>query len=270
MRKIYGMYFSGTDTTKKIGEFLADRLSQYLQGEKRIYDFTLPAARKGYPEFTEDDIVVFGTPVIAGRVPNVLLPYLRTIRGNQAAAVPVVLYGNRNYDDALIELRDLLENGGFRTMAAGAFIGEHTFSKILAAGRPDQKDMETAGTFARQIAESLAAWDGKHPVPVKGETPYRYYYQPRDRYGSKIDIRKVKPKVNDSCTDCGLCVEICPMGSISGEDVRQYTGICMKCGACIKKCPHHARYYDDEGYLYHKKELEEMYERRAEPEIFLL
>lgn len=44
----------------------------------------------------------------------------------------------------------------------------------------------------------------------------------------------------------------------------------MKCGACIKKCPHHARYYDDEGYLYHKKELEEMYERRAEPEIFLL
>ena len=88
MRKIYGMYFSGTDTTKKIVEFLADRLSQYLQGEKRIYDFTLPAARKGYPEFTEDDIVVFGTPVIAGRVPNVLLPYLRTIRGNQAAAVP--------------------------------------------------------------------------------------------------------------------------------------------------------------------------------------
>ena len=67
-----------------------------------------------------------------------------------------------------------------------------------------------------------------------------------------------------------MCVEICPMGSISGEDVRQYTGICMKCVACIKKCPHHARYYDDEGYLYHKKELEEMYERRAEPEIFLL
>lgn len=61
MRKIYGMYFSGTDTTKKIVEFLADRLSQYLQGEKRIYDFTLPAARKGYPEFTEDDIVIFGT-----------------------------------------------------------------------------------------------------------------------------------------------------------------------------------------------------------------
>ena len=199
MRKIYGMYFSGTDTTKKTVEFLADRLSRYLQGEKRIYDFTLPGARKGYPEFTEDDIVIFGTPVIAGRVPNVLLPYLKTIRGNGAAAVPVVLYGNRNYDDALIELRDLLEAGGFRTMAAGAFIGEHTFSEILAAGRPDQKDMETAGTFARQ-----------------------------------------------------------------------YTGICMKCGACIKKCPHHARYYDDEGYLYHKKELEEMYERWAEPEIFLL
>ena len=42
----------------------------------------------------------------------------------------------------------------------------------------------------------------------------------------------------------------------------------MKCGACVKKCPSQAKYFDDPGYLYHKKELEEMYERRAESRIF--
>ena len=43
---------------------------------------------------------------------------------------------------------------------------------------------------------------------------------------------------------------------------------CIKCGACIKKCPQGAKYYEDPGYLYHKTELEEMYTRRAEPEMF--
>lgn len=88
-------------------------------------------------EFRQAILSVFGTPVIAGRVPNVLLKYLADIRGNGALGVPVVLYGNRNYDDALIELRDIMEAGGIRTIAAGAFIGEHSFSKVLGAGRPD-------------------------------------------------------------------------------------------------------------------------------------
>ena len=269
MAKIYGMYFSGTDTTKKIVEFLSDQLVKERNLGKIIYDFTLPDRRKRYPKFEKDDIVVFGTPVIAGRVPNVLLPYLKTIEGNQAIAVPVVLYGNRDYDDALIELRDLLEADGFRTLAAGAFIGEHSFSKTLAAGRPDEDDLKIAKDFAQKIVKVLETWDGTHPIPVRGESPYRFYYQPRNRYGNSIDIRKVKPKVNDQCNGCGRCVSVCPMGSISKEDASQYTGICIKCGACIKKCPEHARYYDDEGYLYHKKELEEMYERRAKPEIFI-
>ncbi|MPN11374.1 hypothetical protein SDC9_158675 [bioreactor metagenome] len=84
-----------------------------------------------------------------------------------------------------------------------------------------------------------------------------------------IDIRKVKPKTNDKCNNCGICVKVCPMGSISSENVREYTGICIKCGACIKKCPQNAKYYDDENYLYHKKDLEEEFQRRAEPETFL-
>ena len=59
------------------------------------------------------------------------------------------------------------------------------------------------------------------------------------------------------------------MGSISKEDPTQVPGICIKCCACVKKCPVGAKYYDDDGYLYHQHELEELYARRAEPEWFL-
>lgn len=54
------------------------------------------------------------------------------VRAVTAIAIPIVLFGNRNYDDALIELRNLLEEDGFNTIAAGAFVGEHAFSYTFA------------------------------------------------------------------------------------------------------------------------------------------
>ncbi len=267
-KKVWAVYFSATDTTKKIVLTIADEAARLLGAEREDYDFTPPGMRENGFAAGKDDLVIFGTPVYAGRVPNVLLKYLATIQGNGALAVPVVLFGNRNFDDGLIELRDILENTGFHTVAAAAFVGEHSFSKTLAAGRPDADDMKEALAFAGKIAEKVKGLpEGEAPAPVEVEGvphPYRGYYQPRDRKGVSIDIRMVKSLVSDA-----FCADVCPMGSISHENVREYTGICIKCGACIKKCPKQARYYEDEGYLYHQHELEEGYTRRAAISIFL-
>ena len=272
-KKVWAVYFSATDTTKKTVLTIADEAARLLGAEREDYDFTLPGMRENGFAAGKDDLVIFGTPVYAGRVPNVLLKYLATIQGNGALAVPVVLFGNRNFDDGLIELRDILENTGFHTVAAAAFVGEHSFSKTLAAGRPDADDMKEALAFAGKVAEKVKGLpEGEAPAPVEVEGvphPYRGYYQPRDRKGVSIDIRKVKSLVSDACDDCKICADVCPMGSISHEHVREYTGICIKCGACIKKCPKQARYYEDEGYLYHQHELEEGYTRRAAISLFL-
>ena len=272
-KKVWAVYFSATDTTKKTVLTIADEAARLLGAEREDYDFTLPRMRENGFAAGKDDLVIFGTPVYAGRVPNVLLKYLATIQGNGALAVPVVLFGNRNFDDGLIELRDILENTGFHTVAAAAFVGEHSFSKTLAAGRPDADDMKEALAFAGKVTEKVKGLpEGEAPAPVEVEGvphPYRGYYQPRDRKGVSIDIRKVKSLVSDACDDCKICADVCPMGSISHENVREYTGICIKCGACIKKCPQQARYYEDEGYLYHQHELEEGYTRRAAISLFL-
>lgn len=270
--KVWAVYFSPTNTTKKIVTAVTGCLSQELKLPKETYDFTVPEVRTHGVTFKKEDIVVFGIPTYAGRIPNVLLKYLATVRAEGALAVPIALYGNRNFDDSLIELRNLLEENGFHTVAGAAFIGEHSFSKTLAKNRPDIKDMMIAGQFAKKAADKIKKIEDVstlQPVEVKGETPIRTYYQPRDRKGMPIDIRKVKPLTKETCINCGICADVCPMGSISRENVAEFTGICIKCGACIKKCPVEAKYYEDEGYLYHKTELELGYERRAEPELFL-
>ena len=274
IKKVWAVYFSATGTTRKIVTEIARIIAEKTGSVREEFDFTLPDARVDVLRFSADDLVVFGTPVYAGRVPNVLLKYLVTVKGNGAAAVPVVLYGNRNYDDALIELRDILEQGGFHTISASAFVGEHSFSTILAKGRPDEADMAVAKEFAQKTAEKLASIadiSTLPPIHVTGiPNPYRGYYQPRDRRGNPVDIRKVKPLTHADCNGCGICADVCPMGAIHRNNVREVNGICIKCGACMKKCPIQAKYYEDPGYLYHQHELEEELTRRAEPELFFI
>lgn len=271
---VWAVYFSGTGTTEKVVLTIKDQIIKERLLAQKIIDFTQPSQREKQMTFTGKDIVIFGMPIIAGRVPNLMLSYLKTIKGGGALCVPIVLYGNRNFDDGLIELRDILQEAGFVTVAAGAFVGEHSFSNTLGKGRPDRNDLDLACKLGHIISEiSICVEKGimpKTPVSVPGVSkPYREYYKPKDRQGNYIDIRKIKPKTDkEKCNDCKLCVGICPLGSIDYDDVSMIKGICMKCCGCIKKCPQGAKYFDDPGYLYHKHELEDMYKGYKKSQIF--
>ena len=271
IKKVWAVFFSPTGGTEKVATTVAKAVAKALNVECFTYDFTLPQNRENEVVFSEGDIVVLGTPVIAGRIPNLLLPYLNEkIRGEGAFGVPVVSFGNRNYDDALIELRNIMEVKGFRTIAGGGFVSEHSFSRTLGGGRPDAEDVKKLQEFGEKIGEKVdSGWVYDGPVYVNGEDPIRPYFTPRDRHGNAIDIRKVKPKTGDGCCGCGICAEVCPLGSIPKENPTVTIGTCMKCCACIKKCPTGAKYFDDPGFIYHKEELEELYEGRAEGEYFL-
>lgn len=200
---VWAAYFSATDTTKKVVTQIARRLSQQLQCPMQTFDFTPKRVRKTPKAFAAGDLVVFGTPVYAGRVPNLLIKYVASVQGNGALAVPVVCYGNRNYDDALSELRLTLTAGGFHPVAGAAFSCQHSFSLTQGAGRPDISDLTIATGFADQVyhkVEALPSAETCPPLFVKGNDPVGPYYTPRDRHGNPINILPVKPKTKDTCT----------------------------------------------------------------------
>ena len=265
------MYFSGTGTTKKMVTYIASELAKKLDCEYEPFDFTLPGTRKEPKAYSKDDIVVLGTPVIAGRVPNLLLKYLDTVEGNGAYGIPVVLFGNRNFDNGLIELRNELEAHGFHTVAGAGIPTEHVFSSKLATGRPDADDLVKIAEFGEKVAEKVSGLtEIPEKIAVRGDDPVGAYYTPLGTDGKPAVFLKAKPKTDpEKCTKCGICATVCPMGSIPKDAPDTCTGICIKCHACIKACPAGAKYFDDEAFLSHVEMLKQNFQRRAEAEWFI-
>lgn len=269
--RVFSVYFSPTGNTKTIVLAVGKGLSEKMSCSFYEKNFTLLKDREEVFSFDKDDIVILGTPVIAGRVPNLLLPFLQSMRFNKSLVVPVVTFGNRSYDDALRELADICEDGGGIVIGAGAFPAEHSFSTILASDRPDDNDISCAIEFGKKLGNMVEKNDCFHSVSdsIKGRDRYtREYYKPVDSRGNHIDIRKVKPKTKDSCDYCMWCVEHCPLESIDKKNPKLIAGICMKCCSCIKGCHRNAKFFDDEGFLHHKRDLEEKFISRKDIELF--
>ena len=200
--KVWAVYFTGTGNTKKTVCTVAKAACEVLGCPCEEYDFSLPTARESDLSFT--DLVVFGTPVYAGRVPNVLLPYLtKNIKGNGALAIPVVTYGNRNFDDGLMELRNLMIANGLTPIAAGAFVGEHSFSTTLGAGRPDADDLTMARELGEQAANRVLAGQATSPVTVEGEDPIRPYYTETALPSTSL---RSSPKRTPASASTAVCV----------------------------------------------------------------
>ena len=271
--KVYAVYFSPCGNVKNAVETMAEAAAEKLGAEPETVDLTLPKARTGEYSFEDGDLVFFGTPVYAGRVPNKIMPYIRdAFHGNGALCVPVVCFGNRAFDDALSELKLLLEGNGLRPIAAAAVTTEHSFSSLLANGRPNKSDLARIADFGRAAAEK--ALTGEYPetlvVPGTQSLEDMKYYTPLRTDGEPAKFLKATPKVKEErCDRCGKCQRVCPMGSIDLKAEGRMVGPCIKCQACIKTCPRGALYFDDPDFLSHVEMLEQNFSRRAES-LFIL
>lgn len=196
--KVWAVYFSPTGNTKKVITTMAKKAAEVLSVPMETFDFTLPENREGVTSFESEDLVFFSTPVYAGRIPNKMLPYVQSaFEGNGAFAVPVSVFGNRNFDNGLIELRNELELHGFHTIAAAGIPTEHVFSNKLATGRPDADDLAKIAEFGEKVAKKVADMtEIPAKIEVRGDDPVTAYYTPLGTDGKPAVFLKAKPKTD--------------------------------------------------------------------------
>ena len=260
--KIWDVSFSPTKTSKKIVHAIASGISGV---ERDSLDLTYPDKIETRT-FTPEELVVIGVPVYAGRVAPLAVQRLKAIKGSTTPAVLVVLYGNREYEDALIELRDIAEAASFLPVAASAFIGEHSFSSSqmpIAPGRPDSVDLASAASFGRKVFKEIGQlqdFSSLSKLQVPGNIPYKESTGPLP----------ITPKVNQTaCTHCGLCIPTCPGGAITiDNDLIMDAERCIFCCACIKTCPENAVSIDAPPLQEKRLWLHENCAERKEPELY--
>ena len=222
--KITTLYFSATYTTKRVVEAIAKNLSN----EVTTYDITNDSATDEVA-IPSDELLVVGVPVYAGRVPAMAVERLRRFRGNNTPAVAVAVYGNRHYDDAVLELHDIVSERGFRTVAAGAFVAQHSIFPKVGASRPDAEDFADIKVFAKRVLELLTGNFGEISLP--GNRPYKV--------PGGIPIW---PTASRRCMACGLCARLCPTGAIDPASPKGVDKTrCIKCGRCVAVCPTKSR-----------------------------
>ena len=142
----YCITFSPTGGVNRIADILAGALhSQWIQ---------IDLMTETKLETTENDVCQVAVPSFGGRVADFAVQRLKGITG-PAKAIAVCVYGNRAYEDTLVELQDILTEQGLRVLAAVAAVAEHSIMHSVAAGRPDDADARQLADFARYIASRL-------------------------------------------------------------------------------------------------------------------
>ncbi len=274
MSKIKVCYFSPTGGTLQVAKQFAEFLADILQADVEYHSYTLLKKREEIPTFDANDIIVWATPVYAGRIPNKTLDYVRSaLKANGNMSVALVTFGNRAYDNALAELVGLMEDGGMHTIGATAMVTRHVFSDTLGASRPNNDDIAALEDFANRVAEKIQSFSNeKIPVlKVPGESHPDKYYTPLKTTNAPASFLKAKPSCDsERCTRCGKCLEQCPMGSIElYGGVPVFSGICIKCQACRLSCPTEAIAFTDPDYHSHIAMIEQTFASPKQSEFFI-
>lgn len=219
--------FSPTSSSLLCGSYLASLICK-----ESVFNVTLPEERKKNFSATDRELAVVSFPVYAGRVPSVFAEYLKEQANFKGADVALVAtYGNRAFDDALIEASDLVSAKGGRVIGAIAIVAEHSFTSKVGTYRPSSADMAVIRQFAEKVKERRKSGEiGKIP----GNRPYRKGIAPmEDPY--------MPEKKQTLCINCGSCYVVCPTHAWTTKDKSS----CIHCCACIKNCPTGALFMHD-------------------------
>lgn len=221
------LIFSPTGGTQRVAEIISSEWSKDIE----TVDLSKPTADFSAYSFCSDDCVLIALPSYGGRVPALAAERLSRVQGNNARCVLLCVYGNRAYEDTLVEMEDIAKSCGFIVIAAISAVAEHSIMHQYATGRPDREDVLQLRPYAKSILEKLKTGVTDIETNIPGNRPYK-----------KAGSAGLVPKATSECVKCGICSKKCPAQAITATNIGSADSQkCISCMRCVAVCPHSAR-----------------------------
>ena len=269
IERVTVVYASPVGRTRKVSTYIAGLIAQLLDCELIEINATDPATRQTERTFGPNELLILASPTMRGQLPaHIGDDFATYLHGSDTPAIAISTFGNRAFDNSLAYMNEVLNTNGFLPFSAAAFCCQHEFTAQLGTGRPDDSDMRAASAFAARSVTCLKTIDVPNPLAIPGSADAEFYV-PVGLNGEPVHFQDSKPTTDLSkCIACGICAEVCPLGSIDPAQFDNVSGACIKCHACVKKCPQQAKYFDSYDLLTHIKQLERDHSTRQENAFF--
>ncbi len=246
--KIFIIFSSPAGSTRKVALFIKEEFRRYntevqwldIAQDNEALDFfkSLKAAGRQACLFV-------GSPVYR----DVAVPPIKDAIGklpqmDKAFAVPFVTWGQACSGVALWQMAKALRNKGFKIAGAAKVLAVHSLmwqtEKPAGEGHPDQNDLDAV----KKLVGTLSRRFESKNIPVLSLDTLDYQDRVRaDQMKNKIDTPwMIVPKEvdSDSCTQCGICRDECPVEAIVLNPWPRFNENCFDCFNCVRLCPEDA------------------------------
>jgi ferredoxin len=234
-------YFTATGNSlyaaDKVAKALNDRLvsvGNALRDELYEYDIA------------GEEYLGFIVPTFAGTLPGAVGLFLEklTLKGYSNQYVYGVFTCGAYTGSESAALYTMLKTKGISFAGSFDLIMPDNF--IVWSDVPSQAKLDTIlNNTDKQLESIIASIKKKKTGKIDTQTPKDLYMKLQEVSTSK---HTSKLHVDDKCTFCGLCAEICPMRCIKIDDIGRpvWEGKCTMCLACLHRCPAKAVQFGNE------------------------
>ena len=123
----YRIVFSPTGGTEKVTKTITKFWNEVKDVDLSKTDLDFSSI-----SFTKEDIAVIAMPSFGGVAPQLALDRLARIKGNQCKCAIVAVYGNRAYENTLVQMEDYAVKAGFHGIAAVSAVAGMVIKKACS------------------------------------------------------------------------------------------------------------------------------------------
>ena len=251
MYKAFIFYCSPAGTTAHVAAVIEKTLAGY---DRQVTVCTLGKEDGKAAEIIQEiketpgRVCIFiGSPVYSSHALPLIIDFIdRLPQRRQAYAVPFATWGGATSGLALEEMGKALHERGYGLIGAAKIMTVHSLmwetDNPVGAGHPDAEDDRMIENLATAIERNLQL---PEPLELSGR---ELSYQPESaaaemrKLNLKIARGVLPPRVvnQDLCTQCGVCVDQCPVAALTLEPYPVYADHCILCFNCMRGCPEKA------------------------------